>query len=347
MDSLLEGRRKYSQKMLSMVKEIRKELSRRIRNGQELESLLKEISKEADELNERKYNLTKNEKKAISAYIERMNRYIEHIDTTIMIKTLGKTFVKKMLAGNCKGLFTPRSYSLSTTHFCSKIIELLKTSSRQTKHLYSDLKKARCLKPVFDYILTKEQQTAIESILKYRNCSVDQDLRFMQQFVAKVEPKCSPEFLVAGNASVCCMSFGAHNAIQYAKEEGIGVLNIYFKDRIIANSVLWIDDNFDCLVLDNIEVHPNYIKLNEHIRQLYMAVITELMKEYQVKSVVQGVKYNDLKLYSDADNRITIKERKARDVENQYFYSDAYNAFIIKGELNDVETQEHTVGMAA
>ncbi len=67
----------------------------------------------------------------------------------------------------------------------------------------------------------------------------------------------------AGDATVCCMRFGESNAITYATEEGFGVLNIYHKERVVANSVLWIEDGQNCLVLDNIEVHPNYTKYNQ------------------------------------------------------------------------------------
>ena len=335
-DSFREGRRKKSEKMMKRVKDIRKELSRRIRSGQELESLLSEISAEVQKLNELKYNLTKIENDKIAVYIERMGKYIQHIDATLLIKSLGKTFVKNMLAGNCPGLFTTKTYLLGTARFCVEIAEILKTSSRKAKRLYNDLRQGGYLEQIQNSTLTSEQHKAIEKILKFRNCAVSKNILDLQCFTAKVEEKCSPEFLVAGNASVCCMSFGAPNAIQYAKEEGIGVLNIYYKDRIIANSVLWIDEGFNCLVLDNVEVHPNYTKYSEEIKELYMTAILGLMKDYNVSSTIQGHSYNDLKLYSPTDPQISIDKKKAKRVKNQNFYSDAYSSSVIKGNLNPV-----------
>ncbi|MDR0288344.1 MAG: hypothetical protein LBI03_11655, partial [Clostridiales bacterium] len=339
----LEGRKKNSEKMLKKIKNIRKELSCRIRKGQELESFLNEISEEVKRLNERKYNLSKEEKDKIAVYIDRMSKYIQHITDIALIKSLGRGFVKKMLTGNCTGLFYPKVYSLDTTLLCAEIMKVLKTNTRKARHLYNDFKQKGYLKNIQKGNITKEQKKEIETILRFRNCTISEEITSLQCFTAKVEEKCSPEFLVAGNASVCCMSFGSHKAIQYAKEEGIGVLNIYYMDRIIANSVLWIDDGYNCLVIDNVEVHPNYTKFKEQIKQLYMIAISGLMEDYGVTSAVQGDCYNDLNLYSSDDKHITIEERKAKRVENQYFYSDAHHAFVVRGEIDSKSNEEKQV----
>lgn len=152
-----------------------------------------------------------------------------------------------------------------------------------------------------------------------------------------MERKCSPEFLIAGNASSCCMSFGQPNAITYALEPGFGIINIYYKDRIIANSVIWINQPYNCLVLDNIEVHPNYQKFSKHIRNLFEKTIIYLLERHKLNYAVQGSKFNDLILYNEEIDPIPFKIINPLMVTSSRIYTDAHFIYPLRYGMPEEE----------
>ena len=87
---------------------------------------------------------------------------------------------------------------------------------------------------------------------------------------------------------------------------------------MIANSVIWINEPYNCLVLDNIEVHPNYTVYNQILKICFRTAAEQLMKQYQVGWVVQGTCYNDLILYNDEQIEIRFPNDEAErsTVEN-------------------------------
>jgi putative nucleotidyltransferase with HDIG domain len=125
---------------------------------------------------------------------------------------------------------------------------------------------------------------------------------------------------------------GKELAVEYLKtltdnkkllEEGFGIINIYYKDRVIGNSVIWVNEPYNCLVLDNIEIHPNYTRFNEVTKKLFKKTVLSLLFQYQLDFAVQGRNYNDLKLYADNEKHIMFEAMEPVMVEQEHFYSDA------------------------
>lgn len=98
---------------------------------------------------------------------------------------------------------------------------------------------------------------------------------------------------------------------------------------MIANSVIWINEPYNCLVLDNIEVHPNYTVYNEILKTCFRTAAEQLMKQYQVGWVVQGTCYNDLILYNDEQIEIRFPMMKPKEVQLKTFYSDAVKCKLV------------------
>ena len=98
---------------------------------------------------------------------------------------------------------------------------------------------------------------------------------------------------------------------------------------VIANSVIWINEPYNCLVLDNIEVHPNYTVYNEILKICFRTAAEQLMKQYQVGWVVQGTCYNDLILYNDEQIEIRFPMMKPKEVQLKTFYSDAVKCKLV------------------
>lgn len=145
----------------------------------------------------------------------------------------------------------------------------MKTRTAQAKYVYRSLVKKELLPVIQGRELEKGQYEEILEILKFHNVKVwDKMLKKLQDFKVQVEAKGSPEFLTAGDATVCCMGCGSLKAIDYATEKGFGTLNAYYKDRVIANAVIWIHEMQECLVLDNIEVHPNYMVYGGNFKRM-------------------------------------------------------------------------------
>lgn len=325
----LKGRRSTFQ--AAFMKDIRKRLSADIRSGRDLGELAKEISEKTAKLNAAKYRLTKKEAEVAEEFVRRMGRYIPYMDTVRLFSVMGKTWLKQILAGEVPCVFRSKAYALGDEKLCMEILELLCSRTKRAKRVYADLSKAGCVNAVKEKKLSAGQRAEVMRILKLRNCVVSDEALMAPDFCAKIEPKCSPEYLAAGDATVCCMGFGSHNAIDYALEEGFGILNVYFKSRIIANSVLWIDDKHNCLVLDNIEVHPNYKSYNGQIEQLYSTAVADILDEYRLSFAVQGNGYSDLRLKrADGSGSVQISTEKARKVKKQSFYSDAGSAYVVE-----------------
>jgi len=331
----LRGRRKDSGLVLELTRDTRKRLSRCVRTGRGMEEFAKEVSEKTARLNADRYKLTKQETEAADEYMKRMERYIPYINTGRLFEAMGKTWVKRILAGKVECVFQPKVYTLGDDALCSEILDLLRLKTRQAKRVYSDLKSGGCLNAVKGKRLSDSQRAEVMRILRLRNCDISKAALGMSDFSARIEPKCSPEYLSAGDATVCCMGFGSDKANDYAREEGFGIFNVYYKDRVIANSVLWIDDGLKCLVLDNIEVHPNYQSFLGEIEQLYLLATSDMLAEYRLNFVVQGYGYTDLKLKPASGVEVSVDKTKARKIGNKYFYSDAETVCIVNSAVSD------------
>lgn len=126
-----------------------------------------------------------------------------------------------------------------------------------------------------DETLGKEQVDKILNILKLHNVN-------LENFKCIIVRKGSPKFYVTG----CCMSYGSQKAFTYAMEEGFDIINIYYKNKIVANSLIWINELYNCPVLDNIEVLANYYKLISQL-QIYFRTTTQyLLETYNLYFVV-------------------------------------------------------------
>ncbi|MDR2933206.1 MAG: hypothetical protein LBV27_08885, partial [Oscillospiraceae bacterium] len=327
MKGALKGRRHTT--AASHIKELRREISAALRNGRDLGALVEAVQKKADAMNGSRLKLTKRETEAGIQFIERMKAYIPYISLSAFLQAFGVTWGKRILENGVKGLFEPRTFSLGDGPLCRDIAGLLKTRTKQAKGVYHDLTRFQCMDAVNRQVLSGEQRDRIHGVLRKRNYRLPDEIVKAALFSARVEPKCSPEYLTAGDATVCCMRFGESNAMTYALEEGFGILNIYYKERVVANSVLWIEDKHNCLVLDNIEVHPNYTKYNVYIERLYRLAAAGIMEQYRLDFAVQGDSYSDLMLQASSDKSVKLDFSKARGIESAGFYSDAHAARIV------------------
>lgn len=278
-------------------------------------------------------NLTPEESERLPDFISRLQRYGNHLTLMTVVRTLGQGFFKACLTGSVEGLFRAQTFTYPRAVIGETIRQLVKTtdgSVSNPKRLYHKL---RTIQPMENWLrgqFTDQEAEWLVQTVKQHTSEIS-GLTVPLKLTAKVEAKGSPEFLIAGNASVCCMSFGNDNAMQYAKEKGFGVLNIYYGDRIIGNSVLWLTAVEDSLVLvlDNVEIHPNYTRFNPYIKTLYLSVIEQLKSEYLADFVVQGANYNDLELFEDVRKKGKFSSLEAIEVSMTHFYSDAHQFYLV------------------
>lgn len=311
-------------KRLYSVKDIRNNLSRLIRNRQDYISYIKELCKSVNDYYSKKLEIPVSLKKKISEYMERIQKYVPSMTIYTLYRIFGKESLVQFILGTYRSVFSSKIIYPSYNGLCTFVIEFLQKRTAKAKCLYGKLLKKGLLSAIMNGDVTLEQYKEILKMLKHHNIlNMDDSIKNLCDFKAFIEPKGSPEFLVAGDATVCCMSLGTEKARIYAIEEGFGVLNIYYCERIIANSVIWINSPYKCLVLDNIEVHPNYTKYSRQIELCFCAAAEYLMEEQQLDYVVQGLSYNDLILYHEDTEESCFEKMKPLGVQIDNFYSDA------------------------
>ena len=316
------------------IKEIRKDFSRLIRQNQSCDEFIKGLSQTMTAKYSKKLSIPISEKKILSDFIERMRKYCPTVTIYLVCQIFGTECLAKFLKGTYPCVFKPREIPQSFYPLTEFVGKLLKSRTRQAKHIYRELRKQELLSDVLNGCISSVQYQEIRQILRHYNVHISNTtIDKLHEFRTVVEMKGSPEFLVAGDASVCCMSFGSAKAVDYATEEGFGIINVYYRDRIIANSLIWINEPYQCLVLDNIEVHPNYIKYEEELKTCFQNAATQLMKEHLLKYAVQGMNYNDIELYDKEIPFICFEKMEPFKVETRRFYSDAGRAVVIAGHF--------------
>lgn len=257
-------------------------------------------------------------------FILRMKKYKKNISILSLIHEFEDKAVD-ILKGTIEGVFTPKPYYLVNDSLKEVVHrELANKGANSTisnpKRLFSHLNKIRRVSDLLEGKCSLEELLSIVNIFKNLGVTYDSNLVNESLVRGLIEPKCSPEFLIAGDASVCCMSFGSSNAYDYALEKGFGVFNVYYKDRIVANSVIWINSHFNSLVIDNVEVHPNYEHLEDQIKSVYIEMIEDTLIQYNLDFAVQGSRYNDLVLSDKTTNYRHLRD--PFEIEED-FYTDA------------------------
>lgn len=292
----------------------------------------------------KEYNLSHEQLQQITEhYLPVVRRYKQQRVTPVdFLRIFGKDGIRTILSPKKNCVFQPAAYTLPSmekTVLASHVHERLGTLQDEEnlparRRLYHRLD---VICPVEDILKGDFPEEDIPRIKKALNLSPDKTLNLARYFSAKIEEKCSPEFLIAGDASVCCMGLGSEKATDYALQPGFGIFNVYFKDRIIANSLLWVN-NKDTLVIDNIEVHQNYKQHDAYIREMYHQMIKDMRRIYP--NIVQGETYNDLELYTDKNPHGKLEKWIPVKISGQ-FYSDAKcGCYVICGD-NSVLRQRH------
>lgn len=317
------------------IKVIRKQISSSIKKNIDIEPIIFQLVHEIENKWLKSKKISKKMLVEFNEFLDKMRRYSPNMSIKRLFATFGADMSKQIVKGEYKGLFNEYCFESNMKELGLLVQKVLKGGLvKHPKKLYNSLSKIQNVQEIVEGNIKKNNIISIVNELKQRNVKVDKAILEASKLTAKIEKKCSPEFLMAGNASVCCMSFGNNNAISYAKEKGFGVFNIYYKDRVIANSVIWINEPYNCLVIDNAEVHPNYIKFNDIIKGLYNNMIDYVLENYKLDFAVQGKNYNDLKLYEQLDF-IHFKEIKPVMVEEKNFYTDANSVYLLSnGKLN-------------
>lgn len=272
----------------------------------------------------KRYGVEEEEVSAVQTFVERLSRYNHRINALSFLSLFKKRSVE-FVRGTYNGLFTERVFELPN----DELAELLRAAlgNKETRgivahprKLFTKISKLGDVQSFIRGDIPSEMVQPIVSLLKQVRLDIPQEVHLSTRYQGVIERKGSPEFLIAGNASVCCMSFGEDNAYDYAVREGFGIFNVYYNGRIIANSVLWINELDDSLVIDNIEVHPNYETSNPFIKKLYFQMIEDVLNRYNLKRAVQGGAYNDLDLN---DKGVPFKHKYKGKETGNAFYTDA------------------------
>ncbi|MCI8941358.1 MAG: hypothetical protein HFH12_15590, partial [Dorea sp.] len=312
------------------LKEIRKKLSSLLRKGNDCTEYIRGMNRYVLEENRKRLRIPASEEQAVADYVSRVQVYSPWITVFDLYEYFDREILFQFIKGSYPCVFTPQVIQPSYAGLSEFVQAFLKTRTVQAKHVYYSLVKNRLLSAVQSMEMTKKQYEDVLETLKLHNVNVwDGMLKKLCDFRMQVEPKGSPEFLTAGDASVCCMRCGSQKAIDYATEKGFGILNAYYKERVIANSVIWIHESQKCLVLDNIEVHPNYMMYGKILKSCFLKAAEELMDQHGLAFAVQGAYYNDLVLFSEDAEKVEFTERKALEVKRNNFYSDAMCSRII------------------
>ncbi len=324
--------------------EIRKKLSSLLRKNIDCTEYIKGMTRYVLEKNRKSLRIPVSEEQRVADYIARVQMYSPWITIFDLFQYFGRQTLFQFIKGTYPCVFKPQIIQPSYAGLSEFVLSFLKTRTVQAKHVYRSLIKKELLTKIQSGELAKKQYEEILEVLKFHNVAVrDEMLKKLCDFKIQIEPKGSPEFLTAGDASVCCMGCGSSKAIDYAKEKGFGILNAYYKDRVIANSVIWIHEIQKCLVLDNIEVHPNYMMYGEILKDCFMKAAEELMYRHGLDFAVQGAYYNDLVLFQEDAEKVEFTERRAFEVKRNNFYSDAMHSRIICKHIP--EQMERMTGM--
>ena len=317
------------------IKEIRKQYSRLLRNDMDRTEYISQLFDTRDQLIGQQMNIPEKYRPLLGNYIRRLKKYDNYITFHSVCKFFNKKRMLSFVIGDAACIFQPAVLSPSYKSIAQNVKTFLGVKSKVAKRVYNKLQRSSLILPIMKEQLDKEQVDKVIEILKFHNVNVKTDN--IEKFKCVIERKGSPEFLMAGNASVCCMSYGSAKAYTYAVEEGFGIINIYYNDRVIANSLIWINEPYNCLVLDNIEVHPNYCRFLMQLENCFRTAVKYLMKNYGLYFAVQGKGYNDLKLYEDGDKEICFEKMRPRKVNSKMFYSDADSSVLIDSYLTDKE----------
>lgn len=273
----------------------------------------------------------------VESFLSKMQRYSEHVTFRRFVEQYGLDSVGKMIKGEAECVFEPQTFIPNYQGFGQHLRALLRGKVLSNpKRLYHQLRQITDVDAiVVGEISSEEGERILDLFPAFQQNPKEWESLF--KLTAKIEPKGSPEFLMAGNASVCCMSFGAGNAITYAKEKAFGILNLYYGDRVVGNSVLWIHQSGRerFLVLDNIEIHPNYKRIHPFLKDFLMDIVQQLQATYDCQYVVQGVSYNDFTLYTE--DSLTGKWDRpnplgSEKLSSYEFYTDAHLFKLICGE---------------
>lgn len=311
-------------------KEIRKKLSSLLRRNIDCTEYIRGMNRHILEKNRKSLRIPVCEEQRVADYIARLQMYSPWITILDLYQYFGRQTLCQFIKGTYPCVFIPQVIQPSYAGLSEFMLEFLKTRTVQAKHVYRSLIKKDLLTKIQSGELAKKQYEKILEVLKFHNVTVRGEmLKKLCDFKIQVEPKGSPEFLTAGDASVCCMGCGSKKAIDYATEKGFGILNAYYKDRVIANAVIWIHEIQKCLVLDNIEVHPNYIIYGGILKGCFLKAAEELTRQHNLRFAVQGSRFNDLVLFQEDAERIEFSMLKALGVEKENFYSDAMLSRVI------------------
>lgn len=319
-------------------KTLRKEFSSLIRRDKECTAYANRLYTKVENRYRSQLKLPTSREREISEFVERMGRYNPFVSFSDIFRKFGAKTLKKFIIGDYPCIFASQEISLAYPQVGDYVERVLKQRTRSAKRLYQNLLKKGLLFAVLNREMTREQcGEVLESLKFYNLLEKSSSIRKIHDFKIVVEPKGSPEFLAAGDATVCCMSFGSQKAKVYAEEKGFGILNVYYRDRIIANSVIWVNEPYKCLVLDNIEVHPNYTKHNEIIKECFLTAARKLTEQYGLKFAVQGRQYNDLVVYEADSQVIEFAVMKPEEVKTGYFYTDARVSRVICQNMPEQE----------
>lgn len=319
-----------------ILKKIRLRISILLRKGISFYSIIKEFSKYSNEIIFKRYPFMKNINEELAQnYINKCRKYTNKNITLLSLIYNFKDKVINILNGSLPCIFDEDILDDRRELLGKYIKELLGTRKKKgilenPKKLFTALNK---IYPIFRILEGDFPIDKIESILNElnkRGISYPEEI----DFYIKIEKKGSPEYIMAGDITNCCMDFGSEKLIDYVLEKGFGIISLYYKNNIISNSVIWIQDKLNYLILDNIECKTNHLNKKNEIKNQYFKIVEFIKNKYNLDGIAQGCDYNDIELYEDINytNAYEI-ELEGKEIEDD-FYSDAEEIIPISAEYN-------------
>lgn len=310
------------------TKTLRKRLSHYIKCNKDLNDLYEDLL--IIKTKEYVGDVSKEDLKETENFIKELNNYsmrLEEINSLYFFSTFKENSLK-VVKNKVPCIFNEYIMDNRTKKigaFIKKLLgsrkENIKGTFAKSTKLYNDLRKIYNVDKLIKGDFPVKYINKIIKALEFRNIVIPNELFYW----SKIERKCSPEYLMAGNITNCCMNFGSRKAIDYALEKGFGIISIYEDNTIVSNSVIWIHEDYNLLVLDNIEAISRVWKKDKIIKEEYLKITNYIKEKYKLKHIVQGVDYNDILI---CDEDISKDEKDIKIHQNgleieEKFYSDA------------------------
>lgn len=123
------------------------------------------------------------------------------------------------------------------------------------------------------------------------------------QFKVVLENISSARYWCAGDFSKCCMWYTSSKMKDYIKESWYWIVNIFYNDLVIWNSLVWLGYIWwkKTLIVDNIEINTQYKKYIPYFWDLYKKYLFKLQRDNNCKEIVVWSNFNDVQIINSEE----------------------------------------------